>query len=310
MTPILGIIASSRLVAAGSLAGYIPGGYPSSGTATNNIDKLLFSTESRSSLSATLTVAKFDIYGFANVAVAGYAAGGRNTSGNDTNSIDKITVPADTLAALGATLGTAVSDGAGYANGSTAGYAVAGYSSVLSAFQNKYQKLTFSNDTTSTIAATTSQTQNAIFGYANSGTAGYCGTRSNSLIQKLLFSNETNSTISAGYNKYNETGFANSGTAGYSCGGVDNSGNETNSIYKLTFSNDTVASIAATLTNTVEAPSGFSNNTIAGYICGGNDGATYYSNIDKLTFSNDTKSTIGATLSAARSGFNSSAFAA
>ena len=142
------------------------------------------------------------------------------------------------------------------ANSGTAGYAVGGYADGGVGNLSSVEKLTFSNDSISTLASALSSSRYTHSSFANSGTAGYAvsgkitgsNTPSGS-IAKIAFSNDSNSTIAAtvtstGY----QAGAANSGTAGYSGGGGTGGGSvPTNAIYKLTFSNDATSTLSATL---------------------------------------------------------------
>ena len=93
------------------VAGYVAGGYD--GATTNpltRIDKVAFPSDSKSTLSAVLSVARsYSPAGMANSGVAGYVAGGRGASVY-TNSVDKIAFPSDTLTTLSATLTDATGD--------------------------------------------------------------------------------------------------------------------------------------------------------------------------------------------------------
>lgn len=292
--------------------GYFAGGRDGSSTLLSSIAKVSFINDSTSTLSATIVTAKHDVIGYANSGTAGYVAGGRNSAGTDQSSIDKLSFSNETISNLGATLGTAVSDGAGHANSGTAGYACGGYSSPASAFQNKYQKLLFSNDTASTIGATMSKTANAFTGFANSGTAGYVGTRNNNTFDKLTYSSETNSTISSGYSWINEAGAANSGTAGYALGGdADGSApfSEGTTIHKVTFSSDTTSTLGATLSVPRYDGGAFAKSGTAAYIGGGNSTSGVVASVNKLAFSNETITTLSASLSVARENLAGSGFA-
>ena len=90
---------------------------------------------------------------------------------------------------------------------------------------------------------------------------------------------------------------ANSGTAGYIAPG---SASVSSVIRKLTFSNDSIATISA-LTHSagVNGGTGFANSGTAGYFAGGRSTTNpsfYLSDITKLQFSNDTRSTISGVL--------------
>ena len=187
-------------------------------------------------------------------------------------------------------------------------------------------KLTFSNDTSSNLAAKLPTRQENLAAFANSGTAGYVVGGSNdnggigSRIDKFVFATETRSDLmSLGRIQYYHTGFANSGTAGYSAGG-NGGGTNSSSILKLTFSGETLSTISAVLSTIAAGQynSSASNSGTAGYISGGEAydisvGYVRMSKIDKLTFSNDTRSTLSHTYSPNRNsqaGFANSGTAA
>ena len=99
-----------------SVAGYVAGGYDSA--RISGIDKIAFSADTKTTLSATLTTARDSATAFANSGTAGYVAGG-NDSGGRVSGIDKIAFSADTKTTLSATLTTARSSLAGFANSGT-----------------------------------------------------------------------------------------------------------------------------------------------------------------------------------------------
>ena len=157
-----------------------------------------------------------------------------------------------------------------------------------------------------------SKTANAIAGFANSGTAGYVGTRSNSTFDKLTYSSETNGTVSSGYNLINEAGAANSGTAGYTFGGDADGSNpftEGTQIHKILFSNDTVSTLSATLSVPRYDGGAFAKSGTAAYAGGGNSTSGIVTSINKLLFSNETISTLSASLSVAKENLAGSGFA-
>jgi hypothetical protein len=101
---------------------------------------------------------------------------------------------------------------------------------------------------------------------ANSGTAGYLGGGGDptiSTIDKLTFSNDSRSTIGAtfsGDGRYGQGAFANSGTAGYFGGGIIPPGFNSATIFKLAFSNDSISTLAATVTVSGPYLTGFANS--------------------------------------------------
>ena len=110
--PILGIVNASKSNFRG-VAGYAAGG--NAGSYFSNIDKITFPADTKTTLSATLTSARYTLYGMANAATAGYTLGGDDGAGR-LNSIDKITFPADTKTTLSATLTNASENVSGFAD--------------------------------------------------------------------------------------------------------------------------------------------------------------------------------------------------
>ena len=103
------------------------------------------------------------------------------------------------------------------------------------------------------------------------------------------------------------TGVSNSGTAGYAAGGYD-PGENWGTVDKLLFSNDTVSTLNATLTNDVYAQGGMANSGTAGYIGGGYEsGVGDTAVLNKLTFSGETIAALSTGLSSAR--YNATGFA-
>jgi len=298
------------------VGGYVGGGQTSSAH-LSSIDKLTFSTEAVSTLSATLTTTRTMVQSFANSGVAGYVAGGYSSSA--LSGVDKITFPADTKSTLSATLnsGNGRYGGAPFANSGTAGY-LAGGANVSDTRLASIEKLTFSSDTIATLSATTTTAvDRSPAGFANSGVAGYVAggyDPSNlSRIDKLTFSTDSRSTLGATITngRRNTTGFANSGTAGYVGLGNDDASPQTiTSVNKLAFSTDTCSTITDTL-SVRGSGAGFAHSGTAGFFAGGShpDTGTPSAEIKKLTFSTDGISTLSATLSVAKFSIAGAGFA-
>ena len=303
--PILGIFASQNYPRVVAVQGaYFAGGY-STATATtlSGIDKIDFSNDSISTLSATLTTTRSSLAGAANSGTAAYFAGGQ--SGVFYSGIDKIAFVGDTKSTLSATLTSARYALAGMANSGTAAYFSGGYDG---AFLSGIDKIAFAADTKTTLSATLSPIRTYAQGLANSGVAGYTGPGYTGVgavytntINKILFSNDTVSTLAATLTADGTDVMtaANSGTAGYWAGGAANSGSTLiNSIDKLLFSNETKSTISATLTSAIYSGAGAAKSGTAAYFAGGTSPNT--ARVDKLAFSGDTKSTLSATLSSVR----------
>jgi hypothetical protein len=178
-----------------TLAGYFAGGYYYNGNTYyySFIDKLLFSNESRSTLTSTLSRSIVE-QSACNSTLAGYFACG--AIGNTNQSfIDKLLFSDEPLFRLTAILSHSVYSPSA-CNSSLAGYFSGGYGGN---YQNFIDKLLFNDESRSTLAATLSQS----VGYqsaCNSTLAGYfaggsSGGSYQSFIDKLLFNNESRSTL-------------------------------------------------------------------------------------------------------------------
>jgi hypothetical protein len=160
-------------------------------------------------------------------------------------------------------------------------------------------KIAFSADTRTTLAATLTTGRYLLAGAANSGTAAYFAGGSDGTvltgIDKIAFTADTKSTLSATLSVASQqhAGAANSGTAAYFTNGSGGA-----SINKIAFSADTRTTLAATLTVSNTGTAGAANSGTAAYFTNGVSNA----GIDKIAFSADTKSTLAATLSAPRNG--------
>ncbi len=97
------------------VAGYISGG-DAGGTYTNRIDKITFSADTKTTLSATLTSARTSTFSISDTGIAGYISGGINTSNAYQSNIDKIAYPTDIKTAITATLTAIVAVHAGFAD--------------------------------------------------------------------------------------------------------------------------------------------------------------------------------------------------
>lgn len=135
-----------------NVAGYYCGGYSGSNY-ESTVKKMPYSTESFSTV-GNLTSARIISSGIENLSTAGYSMGGVN--GGFYNIIQKINFANDSVSTIGATLSVAsayVDSGISY--GSTAGYQGSAYGAGTT-YYNTINKLTFSNETRSTVSATTS----------------------------------------------------------------------------------------------------------------------------------------------------------
>jgi hypothetical protein len=264
-------LTSGRLGAGGvansGVAGYIGGGYiNATDTFLSDIDKIAFPADTKSTLSATLSVGRYSHGSMANSGTAGYFGGGYGSdTGGRNSSIDKLSFSAETRSTLSATLTAAVSWVTAMANSGTAGYFCGG--ATATGTVSTIDKITFSADTKSTLSASLSSARQQAAGMANSGTAGYvCGgevTLAINGIDKLSFSAETRSTLSATLTSNNRlaAAMAHSGTAGYIGGGYNDSTN-LSGIDKITFSTDAKSTLSATLTSVSRGNTGFADSGV------------------------------------------------
>jgi hypothetical protein len=273
-------------------AGYFAGG--SDNSLQNYIDELLFSNESRYTLTVTLSQSVCS-QSACNSSITGYFSGGY---GSDYRSfIDKLLFSDDSRSTLTATLSQSV-DYQSACNSTLSGYFAGGTNDT---YRSYIDKLLFSNESRSTLAVILSQTIEQ-HSACNSTSAGYFagGFNNNgnrSFIDKLLFSDESRSTLSTVLSQsVGMQSACNSTLAGYFAGGYNNNGNIYYSfIDKLLFSDESRSTLTTILSQSVYGQSAC-NSTLTGYFAGG-----YNSNnqdfIDKLLFSDDSRSTLSATLS-------------
>ncbi len=134
--------------------------------------KLSFSGETRSTLGATLSSSRANTSGFANSGTAGYWAGGNGENGLALTQVAKLTFSNDSVAAISATFSPGRMDGAGVAKSGTAGYVMGGNVTDSNTKTTQINKVLFSNDTISTLSATTigTSSSNGQSGFSNSGT--------------------------------------------------------------------------------------------------------------------------------------------
>ena len=195
-------------------AGYIGGGWSYTGnTSIDDIDKITFSSDSRSTLGATLSANTQYLPGMANSGTAGYTGGGY-AGGANTATVDKITFSNDSKSTLGTGLSIARRIGMGMANSGVAGYFGAGYDDNY-AYSSVVDKFTFSTDSRTTLGTGLSAGAQAGAGYADSSVAGYFtgGTGLGSATDKFSFADDTrsSSTTLSGSRSY-MAGFANEGS--------------------------------------------------------------------------------------------------
>lgn len=290
------------------VAGYSAGGYAT--TYLGDIDKLTFSTETKTTLSATLTTNRYYASGMANSGVAGYINGGDDgsyTGASGLKGTDKITFPTDTKSALATQMMHGTANQSSSSNSGVVGYIIGGYAND---YGNWIDKLTFLTELISASSTVLSLRRYQHAACSNHGAATYVAGGSGesgnlSNIEKLTFSTEAMSTLSAilsrAYGVNGVTGMANSSVAGYFVGGSGGAG-QSDTIDKLAFSTDTRTTLAAVLTTPIHTPAGYANSGVAGYIAGGHHNYVYKNGIDRIDFTSDTKTILSATLTSVRRG--------
>lgn len=289
----------------------IRAGYFTRGNSSRNIDKFVFSTDTRQVITNGSATLRNLAFGFANSGIAGYQGG--DTVSNLT-SMEKLAFAADTQSNLASSLSSGRGDGSSFANSGTAGYAAGGRNSSNTLFTT-VDKFAFSDDSRTTLSSGLFVGLTRSAGMANSGTAGYVGAGSTTMsgnsalsnIIKFAFSNDSPSELTSRFSNGRSqlAACANSGTAGYFAGGYDYDFTRSSSIIKLNFSNDSSSTIADTLSTATQALRGMANSGVAGYFGGGSDSTGSLSRVDKLTFSNDSRSTLATGLSNTNTGHTS-----
>lgn len=158
-------------------------------------------------------------------------------------------------------------------------------------------KFLLSNDSRTTLAIGLSVGREGAGGLASADNgyvgAGYPASGISSSIEKISLETDTVSTLAATIPSPARGLIAPfvSDTKGYFAGGNQVTSSRISTIEGLTFSNDAVARISATLSVGRQAGAGFYSNA-AGYVAGGFDGGSHRNTVDKIQFSNETRSTI------------------
>lgn len=186
------------------------GGTSNNGTAAyffrqdQDVDKFAYSNDSRSTLGTgrVQSGGSYSREGAANGTTAGYFGGGTGGGGPTGYSrrIEKILYSNEVITNLSAYVFEYIAYMYGYSNSGTAAYFAGGsYYSSGWLVSNKYSKMVYSNETTSTLTATLSSLRYEGQGMADSGVAGYSMGGSNATtVDKLTFSNDTSSALSTG----------------------------------------------------------------------------------------------------------------
>jgi hypothetical protein len=257
MTAILLTLLGS-VAAAGAAAryGYWLGG-TSGTTAATSTSKINFSNDSYTATGSTLTYAQAHGAGLSGT-TTGYIAGGEGTSSAFTNAdkLQKVTFSTGATATAGA-FATAFTRAVG-TESSTNGYVAAGNITNTTTGTTAIRKVAFSDDTKSTLSATSTGNRTRQYGTSRSSTDGYFigGASENSAstagltnIDKLIFSNETISNLAAAISAgVGSTYSANAVTKSYTFGGRNSSSANITTISTLTYSTDTYANVSATVT--------------------------------------------------------------
>lgn len=205
------------LLASGQVSQYIPQGVGTS-LASSTGGGSGFSTLTIPSRDRQFRLGRGNVYIFAIWAVSGTYPS--LTWVNENHKFDCVSLG---ISNLTANLFTNYSQKWYYSNSGTAGYQGGG--SDGNTAQTQIQKFTYSNETASTLGATSSGSgriancvnNNQVAAYITGSLLGTLGTA----IDKHLYSNDTRSTLSATVSqaRYGDSGFTNSGTAGYRCFG-------------------------------------------------------------------------------------------
>lgn len=285
--------------------GYTAGGTTIALVRTDNIEGMLFDSETVTSSSAKLSSVKGNIAGV-NSSERGYFGGG---SDNPTmyGVIDGLRFDTEANVVTGASLTIARQELTGV-NSAIRGYFAGGNTSILSTIAtNEIDGLRFDTESVINPTAVLSLARLSITGI-NSNTRGYFVGGYNSTsstpsteIDGILFSTETsyNPTTSLPIALY-DMGGVNSTIKGYLAGG-DNGTNPVNPMYVFNFSTDSLASLVATLSVARWSVSSI-NSTIRGYFLGGLlSGTTNISSeIDGIRFDTETLINPGSALMIAR----------
>lgn len=217
------------------------GGNLSTPSYNNQIFRFGFFAETISTLLSTTTYSFFGGGGATNNGVAAYIVGGMLTNATTgVSTSNKMPYSSETPSLLGTTLATARGNFGGVYNANTAAYFTGGTINNGGTQYNIISKMTFSNDTLSTLGATlgtavainptTNSTHASTAGYVFGGYIGPSG-QDTAAIQKLLFSNETTSTPSSlGVESRATSVMSKNDTAGYFNRGT-NPGNTQKYVY-------------------------------------------------------------------------------
>lgn len=248
------------------IAGYIAGGEGGS-SSYSKIEKLLYFTETRSTLSATLPAAIIALSAVSNTGTAGYICGGYRITAPEgfIRAIYKLTYSTETISTISATLSTDDANITGFDNPKVAGYLRGGNLATT-----LMQKLTFSTESRSTVASGLGQSTGGS-GITFASTRGYYnqgrlvnGTPTKKMY-KMPYSTETEADIG---DKLSSNRLWPGVVGDYLASGFFLGGNESvaglnsSSIDKISFSTDNSSIVSQSLTTPVRQSASLSNNGI------------------------------------------------
>jgi hypothetical protein len=280
------------------VAGYVFGGVGP----LSSVERLQFSNDAISTISATLSAGRQGVTASESIANA-YIAGGSAAS-VFVSTVDKMQFSSQTISNLSGSALSAIKDLMAGFSSNLYGYFAGGRTNTFGGTTAVIERIQFSNDARTNIAATLTQTRGEIGAGFNSAVAGYAaggqyvGPTRVSFVDKLLFSNESVSRLGTGLssNRAWLAGFE-SDLFGYAAGG--NTGSFQSTVDKFAFSNDARTTLGTGLSSARGLAAGF-RSQINGYVLGGYTGSVVLTTVDKFAFSNDARSTLGTGLTTAR----------
>jgi len=270
-------------------AGYIAGGATQPGPNISIYDKISYSTDTKSTLTAYLSGPYMGVAG-ASSPTAGYTMGGQlgAPSYDKKSTVDKLTFATQTTALVPGNFSDTRMYMAGGAGNSTAGYMCGGYNPSVS----DIRKVTWATDTIETLPANISNPAAANYKQSTTGNAdtflyligGSDG--SGGEVKKFTYSSEScanapNMPSPSAY-RSQRGGCTSSSLAAYIVGGANPYSSK---IAKITFANDTTSTIS---NSTIPTPAGRievagTGSPSAGYYAGG----TETSYVEKITMSTE-----------------------
>ena len=270
-------------------AGYIAGGATQPGPNISIYDKISYSTDTKSTLTANLSGPYMGVAG-ASSPTAGYTMGGQlgAPSYDKKSTVDKLTFATHTTALVPGNFSDTRMYMAGGAGNSTAGYMCGGYNPSVS----DIRKVTWATDTIETLPANISNPAGANYKQSTTGNAdtflyligGSDG--SGGEVKKFTYSSESCANApnmpSPSAHRAQKGGCTSSSLAAYIVGGANPYSSK---IAKITFANDTTSTIS---NSTIPTPAGRfevagTGSPSAGYYAGG----TETSYVEKITMSTE-----------------------